>query len=127
MSSSKGVMIFPTAPTVPGMPFHVFISEFYLFLLNSQLLSWARDRRKSMMLAWGMNGLPYEFEVYGFAYRTANDMYQALNQTTVSPFALSSLHKSVEDQSNGSQGLSCPRKRASIISISATTRYYPCP
>jgi len=37
-----------------------FLSEVYLFLLNSQLLSWARDRRKGMMLAWGMNGLPYE-------------------------------------------------------------------
>ncbi|KAG5335746.1 hypothetical protein C0989_000489 [Termitomyces sp. Mn162] len=26
---------------------------------SSQLLSWARDRRRGMMLAWGMNGLPY--------------------------------------------------------------------
>ncbi|KAH0581117.1 hypothetical protein H2248_012244 [Termitomyces sp. 'cryptogamus'] len=25
---------------------------------SSQLLSWARDRRRGMMLAWGMNGLP---------------------------------------------------------------------
>jgi len=39
---------------------YVFFLEDYLFLFNSQLLSWAQDRRKGMMLAWGMNGLPYE-------------------------------------------------------------------
>ncbi|KAG6809936.1 hypothetical protein H0H92_014018 [Tricholoma furcatifolium] len=35
---------------------------------TSQLLSWARDPRKGMMLAWGMNGLPLEPD-HGFPLR----------------------------------------------------------
>ncbi|KAG2006713.1 acyl-CoA dehydrogenase [Coprinopsis cinerea AmutBmut pab1-1] len=35
---------------------------------TSQLLSWARDRRKGMMLAWAMNGLPLEPD-HGFPIR----------------------------------------------------------
>ncbi|KNZ80738.1 Nitrate reductase [NADPH] [Termitomyces sp. J132] len=35
---------------------------------TSQLLSWARDRRRGMMLAWGMNGLPLEPD-HGFPLR----------------------------------------------------------
>ncbi|KAF8967746.1 nitrate reductase [Flammula alnicola] len=35
---------------------------------TSQLLSWARDKRKGMMLAWAMNGLPLEPD-HGFPLR----------------------------------------------------------
>ncbi|KXN90611.1 Nitrate reductase [NADPH], partial [Leucoagaricus sp. SymC.cos] len=37
-------------------------------IVSSQLLSWARDKRKGMMLAWGMNGLPLEPD-HGFPLR----------------------------------------------------------
>lgn len=49
----------PNGPygTRQALPFFFFL-EVDLFLLYSQLLSWAQDRRKGMMLAWGMNGLP---------------------------------------------------------------------
>jgi len=62
-------VIFEGSDDLPNGPYGtryvvscVFFPEVHLFSLNSQLLSWARDRRKGMMLAWGMNGLPYEFK-----------------------------------------------------------------
>lgn len=59
MSSSTVVIPYQTDLMEQGKP--SWICSLLDHLLNSnisQLLSWARDHRKGMMLAWAMNGLP---------------------------------------------------------------------